>query len=103
MSSFRIGVKYGIVKRMVKGFKVEFEEEVLRDLRFVIEELLDSLIVASPSNFEEFVKVVNDWLSLEAKVYGFECKVYRLGRAKKIFERVVFERVLFTHKDNKLS
>lgn len=102
--SFRIGVKYGVIKKMLRKIIKKNQRErrniILKDLRFAGEELLDFLRVSNPKTLEDFLIKINDWLELEAKVVGGEFLKYEEGEGENLFKKVQLERAIF-YKKNK--
>lgn len=101
---FRIGVKYGVLSRMIKKISGRSKEErkqralILKDMRFAGEELIDFLTIVKPKNIDEFKKRLNDWLKLEAKAVGGEYLEYFEGEGENLFKKVELERAIFYKK-----
>ena len=105
-NSFRIGIKYGVIKRILKRItdrKVRQQRKVIySDLKHADEELLDFLCACTPETLEEFIGNINIWLSMEAKMTGYEVTKYTQGQGENIFKKVGIERELF-YRNNKKS
>jgi hypothetical protein len=105
-SNFRIGVKYGVIKRILKRVterKVKQQRKVIySDLKNADEELLDFLCACTPETLDEFIENINIWLSMEAKMTGYKVTEYTIGQGENIFKKVGIERELF-YRNNKKS
>lgn len=105
-NKFGRGVKYGIVKRILKRITSRKDKEIRKricvDLKQADEELLDFLCACTPENLDEFIGNINIWLDMEAEMTGFETVKYTVGEGENIFKKVAIERELF-HRNNKNS
>lgn len=101
--SFRLGVKFGAVKRLIKsleGIDERAQRKALkRDAKHAAEELLDYLLAESPQSLAAYVKAVDNWLSLEAQMVGFKFQPYQIGEGENLFKKVSIERAIF-YKEN---
>lgn len=103
--SLKIGVKYGIVKRIIRrldGLLGKEQKKLLEgDMKHAGEELLDYLAVLEPETLKEFVKGVEDWLSFQAMETGYKPTKYLIGEGENIFKKIVLERALYYKKLDK--
>jgi hypothetical protein len=100
--SFEIGVKYGQVKRIIgylKGARKSKKSKIEADMKEAGLELLDYLIVRKSKTLESFLKDVNDWLSLEAKMNEGKYMEYKVGNGEEVFALAAFNRLLFMAKN----
>lgn len=99
MGKFRIGVKYGIVKALIKEVSTKEErverDKVLEDLKHADEELLDCLGVGQAKSLKEIKTIIDNWLELEAKMTGYDVVEYIAGEGKNLFKKIGIERELF--------
>ena len=102
MSNFRIGLKYGLVRKVIKKMQgtegKKQRKAITNDMKHAGEELLDCLMVSKPKTLKDFIKIVDSWLSLEAKMTGFKPTKYLIGEGRNIFGLIIIERVIFYRK-----
>lgn len=104
-SKFRLGVKLGVIKRILKRVTERKDKHTRKvmysDLKHANEELLDYLCACTPETLEEFIENINVWLSMEAKMTGYEVTKYTIGQGENIFKMVGIEREMYHRKHKK--
>ena len=99
----RISVKYGALKRLIRKVSTyqnrAVKKRILADMKHAGEELLDYLSVCGFKSLKDFEEKVNNWLSLEAKMTGFEPTKYTIGQGENIFKKIVLERAIFYNRN----
>lgn len=102
MMSLVIGIKFGQVESIIKkAVPKKQAREIMRDLRYAGEEVLDYLLLIKPSNFQEIEKGLNDWIAMEANTFGGQKVKYIIGEGENIFEKIAIERALYYIKKDK--
>lgn len=96
---FIIGVKYGVLVRILNRIRGRKEKsrakDIKKDLEYAGGELLDYLTACTPETLDEFIENVNVWLAMEAKMTGYETTKYTVGQGENIFKKIAIERELY--------
>ena len=101
--NLRLGFKRGLLKKALKRQfnykwyslkKDKQTKQILRDVKFFPEELIDFLMEIKPQNKKQLKTYINDWLHLEAKATNSKRLYYEFGKGEKIFREIYRNRLI---------
>lgn len=111
MDKFLTGIHYGAVKRKIRRvMELKFWQRntkgkrgtynrIKEDLKYANIGLLYFLHIIEFRSIGEYLNKVNDWIEMEAKMYGIEPTYYSIGNGKNTFYLLEIEKELAKRKN----